>query len=163
MHRTLKSKRIIGFLHDQASDPPYIFSTPAGPEFSPKIFDLLAERGAVIERADLAYNKFDFVENHRKGHDTDTSGDVIYCVYEEINKWLYIYETDMGWGILFSNSNLNEILSEDLINDAKVDFLESYKTRVEMAKRGYFQVEDFYHFYRISSLGAESPPSPSER
>lgn len=110
----------------QHSIPSYIFSNVFGPSHSTEILDFISPHIDHVEMLDFDSDEIAFVSLH----DISGSGNCLYAAYCNSTDLIYIYGSDLEYGIAFSNFELTRILGYNFIKSAKIDFIESYTKRV---------------------------------
>jgi hypothetical protein len=123
-----------------------------GPNFAYDLSLYLMLTGSKAECLDFDTNEISKID---KGSDIVESGDLLYLIYKNPNEWVYIFSTDLSWGVVLSNVDFAK--SED-VNDLKnseIDFSETY-TRRTTIQALYYQVQILREWARVAGLDSPS-------
>jgi hypothetical protein len=123
-----------------------------GPNFSYDLSLHLMLRGSKAECLDFDTHAIIKID---KGSDIVESGDLLYLIYKNPDEWVYIFSTDLSWGVVLSNVDFAK--SED-VNDLKnseIDFYETY-TRRTTIQALYYQVQILREWARVAGLDSPS-------
>lgn len=120
-----------------------------GPNFAYDLSIHLMLRGSKAECLDSDTNEITKID---KGSDIVEWGDLLYLIYKNRNEWVYIFSTDLSWGVVLSNIDFAK--SEDVNNleNSEIDFSESY-TRRTTIQALYYQVPILHDWARVAGLG----------
>jgi hypothetical protein len=123
-----------------------------GPNFAYDLSLHLMLRGSKAECLDFDTNEIRKIDN---GSDIVESGDLLYLIYKNPNEWVYIFSTDLSWGVVLSNVDF--ATSED-VNDlinSEIDFSETY-TRRTTIQAPYYQVQILREWAHVAGLDSPS-------
>ncbi|GAA4644445.1 hypothetical protein GCM10023115_24050 [Pontixanthobacter gangjinensis] len=114
--------------------PAYKFNSLFGPKFALKFIAESLGSPLSIEILDFDDGSVSTISDPMA---IDGSGDCLYIIYKDPADWIYLYSSDLDYGVLYSNINLEKVVSPREMLRASENFVKSNERRLTLQPEYY--------------------------
>jgi hypothetical protein len=151
MRHIIEIYRLSGF-PGNAKIPFFRDKHAIGPNFAYDLSVHLRIRGSKAECLDFDTDEISEID---KDSDIIESGDLLYLIYKNPDDWIYIFSTDLSWGVVLSNIDFAESEDVNSLDNSEKDFSDSYLRRTTNQAL-YYEVQILRDWARVAGLASSS-------